>query len=81
MGSLRAAVVVTDEAQDGVADLAEGEVAVVFLQVGGVGAGVGGEGELEVGAQDVDAGLAEAVVGCVVGEAGEGVDAAEADGR
>lgn len=80
VGSLRASVVVADEAQDRVADLAEGQVAVVFLSVGGVTAGVGGEGQLEVSAQDVDAGLAEAVVGGVVGEASQGVNAAELDG-
>lgn len=53
----------------------------VFLLVGGIVAGVGGERKLEVGAQDVDAGLAKAVVGDVVGEAGQGVNAAELDGR
>ncbi|WP_199813207.1 hypothetical protein [Streptomyces aureocirculatus] len=52
----------------------------MFLLAGGVVAGVGGVGELEVGAQDVDAGLALVLVGGVVGEACEGVDAAEADG-
>ncbi|MFI2906953.1 hypothetical protein ACG2OD_01600 [Streptomyces sp. PDY-4] len=35
----------------------------------------------KVGAQNVDAGLAQAVVGGVVGEAGQGVDASEPDGR
>ncbi|MEV8396707.1 hypothetical protein [Streptomyces niveus] len=65
--ALGAPVVVTDEAQDGVPDCAEGQVAVVFLLKGGVVAGVGGVGELEVGAQDVDAGLAQALVGGVVG--------------
>ncbi|GAA5608779.1 hypothetical protein Sgri01_07148 [Streptomyces griseus] len=52
----------------------------VFLLMGRIGAGVGGERELEVGAQDVDAGLAKAVVGGVVGEACQCVDATESDG-
>ncbi|MGW3464523.1 hypothetical protein ACWDE9_35270 [Streptomyces olivaceoviridis] len=72
---------VADEAQGRVADLAEGREAVVFLLVGGVIAGVGGEGKLEAGAQNVNAGLAQAVVGGVVGEAGQGVDAPEPDSR
>ncbi|MGW2113412.1 hypothetical protein, partial [Streptomyces sp. NPDC001948] len=51
-----------------------------FLLAVGVVARVGGEGELEIGAEDVDARLAETLVRGVVGEAGQGVDAAEADG-
>ncbi|WP_449479920.1 hypothetical protein [Streptomyces avidinii] len=81
VGSSGAAVVVADEPQDGVPDLAQGQVAVVFVPVGGVLSRVGGEGELEVRAQNVDAGLAQAVVGGVVRQAGEGVDAPEPDGR
>ncbi|MGW2112377.1 hypothetical protein [Streptomyces sp. NPDC001948] len=71
---------IADEAQDGVSDLAEGEVVVVLLQVGETLAGVGAIAEPEVGAQDVDAGLAKAVVGGVVCQAGERVDAAKSDG-
>ncbi len=85
---------VPDEAQDRMPDLAEGAVPVlpvlvgVALVLGGRGpvgqdgqvSGIGGERQPEVGAQDVDAGLAQAVVGGVVGEPGQGVDAAEADG-
>ncbi|WP_353962221.1 hypothetical protein [Streptomyces anulatus] len=44
-------------------------------------AGVGGEGQAEVGTQDVNAGLPQAVVGGVVSKASQGVDAAEPDGR
>ncbi|GHJ21506.1 hypothetical protein TPA0909_31200 [Streptomyces albus] len=58
MGSPGAAVVVADEAQDRVPDRAQGQAAMVLLLVGGVVAGVGGEAELEIGAQYVDAGLA-----------------------
>ncbi|WP_235023612.1 hypothetical protein [Streptomyces sp. WAC05374] len=71
---------IADEAQDCVPDLPEGQEAVVLFLVVRVVAGVRGEGELEVGAQDVNAGLAQAVVGGVVGESGQGVDAAEPDG-
>ncbi len=49
--------------------------------MGRIGAGVRGERELEVGAQDVDAGLPQAVVGGVVGQAGQRVDATKPDGR
>lgn len=49
---------VADEAQDRVPDRAQGQAAMVLLLVGGVVAGVGGEAELEIGAQYVDAGLA-----------------------
>ncbi len=70
---------VADEAQDRVPDFTKGQVAVVSLLVGGVIAGVGGKGQLEVGAQDVDAGLAQVVVRGIAGEAGQGVDAPEPD--
>jgi hypothetical protein len=78
-----------------VPDLAKGAVSVLLVLVGVAlffsgrapvrqggrqAAGVGRERQSEVGAQDVDAGLSEGVVGGVVGEAGQGVDAAEADG-
>ncbi|MEV6782705.1 hypothetical protein [Streptomyces sp. NPDC051098] len=72
---------VADDAQDRVPYLAKGQVAVVFLLVGWIFAGVGGVGELKIGAQNVDAGLAEAVVGGVVGEASQGVNAPESDCR
>ncbi|MGQ4410380.1 hypothetical protein ACN6K8_001554 [[Kitasatospora] papulosa] len=81
MGSLGSSVVVADEAQDCVPYLAKRQVPVVFLLMCRVVAGVGGEGELEVGAQDIDAGLPQAVVGGIVGKAGQSVDAAEPDGR
>lgn len=53
----------------------------VFFLEGGVLAGVGSDGELEVGAQEVNAGLAQAVVRGVVSESGQGVDAVKLDGR
>ncbi|MFJ3099588.1 hypothetical protein, partial [Streptomyces hydrogenans] len=81
VGSSGAPVVVCDEAQDRVPDFPQGQVAVMFFLVGGIAAGVGGEGELEVSAQNVDAGLAQAVVGSVVGEACQGVDTSETDRR
>ncbi|MFD4866253.1 hypothetical protein [Streptomyces sp. NPDC058412] len=61
-------------------DLAEGQVAVVFLLIAGGVSGVGCEGKLQVGAQDVDAGLTETVVRGIVGQAGQGVHATELDG-
>ncbi|WP_435813030.1 hypothetical protein [Streptomyces rochei] len=51
----------------------------VGQQIGQVTGG-GGERETEVGAQDVDAGLAQVVVGGIVGEASQGVDSTKADG-
>ncbi len=62
-------------------DLAEGQVAVVFLLVCGAVARIWGEGELEVGAQNVDARLAQVVVGGVVGKTSQGMDATQPDGR
>ncbi|MEU1777008.1 hypothetical protein ABZ601_31450 [Streptomyces sp. NPDC012842] len=81
LGFLRPTVVGADEAQDRVPHLTKGQVAVVLLLASGVVAGVGGEGKLKVGAQDVDAGLAQVVVGGVVGETGQCVNATEPDGR
>ncbi|MGW2749120.1 hypothetical protein [Streptomyces sp. NPDC001450] len=71
---------VADDAQNRVSHLAEGQIAVMFLLMGGVVAGVESEGQLEIGAQNVDTGLPQVVVGGVVGESGQGVDASEADG-
>ncbi|MFT9474742.1 hypothetical protein [Streptomyces sp. 11-1-2] len=72
---------VADDAQDRVPDLAEGQVAVAFFLASGIVTGVGGEGKLEIGAQNIDARLAQPVVGCVVSKAGKGVNATEPDGR
>lgn len=48
VGPLRASVVVTDEAQDRVPDLAGGQIAVMCLLVGGVFSGVRSEGEMSL---------------------------------
>ncbi|MGC4956087.1 hypothetical protein ACLQ2P_22920 [Actinomadura citrea] len=78
--------VVADDADDGVADLSKagegGTDAGVLAEVFALGrsvAGIGAVGQAQERAQYVDAGLAEVAGGGVVGEPGQGVDAAELD--
>jgi hypothetical protein len=76
--------VVADDADDGVADLSKaaeggtGVLAEVFA-LGRSVAGIGVVGQAQERAQYVDAGLAEVAGAGVVGEPGQGVDAAELD--
>ena len=78
------AQVVADDADDGVADLSKaaeggtGVLAEVFA-LGRSVAGIGVVGQAQERAQYVDAGLAEVAGAGVVGEPGQGVDAAELD--
>ncbi|MFI6254364.1 hypothetical protein [Streptomyces sp. NPDC051016] len=72
--------VVADEADDGVPDFPQGPVGVPGFRIIRRKVGFGGVGQAEVGAQDVDAGLAQGPGGGVVGEAGQGVHPAQAHG-
>ena len=78
------AQVVADDADDGVAELskaAEGGTSVLaeVFALGRSVAGIGVVGQAQERAQYVDAGLAEVAGAGVVGEPGQGVDAAELD--
>ncbi|MFF4845254.1 hypothetical protein [Streptomyces collinus] len=71
------AEVVSDEADDGQSDLAQGQVRTAGFRVVRWQVGFGGVGQSEVSAQDVDAGLAQCTGGGVVGESGQAVGATE----
>ncbi|MFD0507719.1 hypothetical protein ACFQ0G_43100 [Streptomyces chiangmaiensis] len=60
-------------------DFPQGQVGVPGFRVARREVGLGGVRQAEVGAQDIDAGLAQVAGGGVVGGAGQGVYAAKAD--